>query len=57
MDIKECKETLIAIFKPKNDTEKAVIEAIITTAWMSGYESAQSITLKGLDQIDKLLKN
>jgi len=57
MDIKECKETLIAIYKPKNDTEKAVIEAIITTAWMSGYESAQSITLKGLDQIDKLLKN
>lgn len=57
MDLKDCKETLIALYKPTNDTERAVIEAIITTAWQSGFESAQSITLKGLDQIDKLIKN
>lgn len=57
MDLKTCKETLIALYKPQNDTERAVIEAIITTAWQSGYESCSQLTVKGLDQLDKLMKN
>lgn len=56
-NLMEIKKTLIELYKPKDDTEKAVIEAIIATAWQSGYESAQRITLQGLDQIDNLLKN
>lgn len=57
MDLQEAKKTLIEILKPASDTEKAVFEAIITTAWQSGYECAQGITLKGLDQLDQILKN
>lgn len=57
MDLTDCKKTLIELYKPKDDTEKAVIEAIITTAWQSGYECAQDITLKGLDQLEKLMNN
>ena len=56
-NLMEIKKTLIELYKPKDDTEKAVIEAIITTAWQSGYESAQRITLQGLEQIEKIMKN
>lgn len=57
MDLQEAKKTLIEILKPASDTEKAVFEAMITTAWQSGFECAQNITLKGLDQLDQILKN
>lgn len=57
MDLKECKSTLIELLKPKDDAEKSVYEAIITTAWQSGYECAQAITLKGLGQIERIMKN
>jgi len=53
----EVKKILIELYKPKDDTEKAVIEAIIATAWQAGYESANKTISRGLDQIEKIIGN